>query len=133
MKAIVKSLLTLVLVAAIGLVGCSSSSTGLTGSYQQDTALVVESMKAAVELPQGSPNQAEVRELARNRINDYTGRYRRDTKVAGSRSFTTMITAMNALAGYYTAAAATRPLPEKLKVRLQEEFDEVELALKRGV
>ncbi|MEO0946816.1 MAG: photosystem II protein Psb27, partial [Cyanobacteria bacterium J06641_5] len=85
MKAIVKSLLTLVLVAAIGLVGCSGAGTGtgLTGSYQQDTALVVESMKAAVELPQGSPNQTEVRELARRRINDYTGRYRRDTKVAG--------------------------------------------------
>lgn len=132
MKAIVKSLLAFVLVAAIGLVGCSDSSTGLTGSYNQDTRLVLESMRAAVDLPQGAPNQSEVREVARRRINSYTGLYRRDTKVAGSRSFTTMVTAMNALAGYYTSAAATRPLPEKLKTRLREEFEEVELALKRG-
>ncbi len=132
MKATLKSLLVLVLVAAIGLVGCSDSPTGLTGNYTQDTRLVVESMRAAVDLPQGAPSQAEVRELARRRINDYTGLYRRDTKVAGSRSFTTMVTAMNALAGYYTSAAATRPLPEKLKNRLREEFEQVDLALKRG-
>ena len=125
-------LLALVLVVVIGLMGCSSSSSGLTGNYSQDTLAVVENLKTAIALPDDATNKKEVVTLARNQISDYASRYRRDDKVAGLRSFTTMQTALNALAGYYSSYG-NRPLPEKLKKRLNQEFNQVEISLKRGI
>jgi photosystem II Psb27 protein len=43
-----------------------------------------------------------------------------------------MQTALNAIAGYYSSYGS-RPLPDKLKQRLDREFKEVELAIQRGV
>ena len=125
-------LLALVLVVVIGLMGCSSSSSGLSGNYSQDTLAVVENLKTAIALPDDATNKKEVVTLARNQISDYASRYRRDDKVAGLRSFTTMQTALNALAGYYSSYG-NRPLPEKLKKRLNQEFNQVEISLKRGI
>ena len=125
-------LLALVLVVVIGLMGCSSSPSGLTGNYSQDTLAVLENLKTAIELPDDAANKNEVVTLARNQISDYASRYRRDNKVSGLRSFTTMQTALNALAGYYSSYG-TRPLPEKLKNRLNQEFNQVEISLKRGI
>ncbi len=42
-----------------------------------------------------------------------------------------MRTALNSLAGHYSTYP-NRPLPEKLKNRLQEEFRQVEFSLERG-
>ena len=125
-------LLALVLVVVIGLMGCSSSSSGLTGNYSQDTLAVLENLKTAISLPDDASNKKEVITLAREQISDYASRYRRDGKVAGLRSFTTMQTALNALAGYYSSYG-NRPLPEKLKKRLTQEFNQVEISLKRGI
>ena len=125
-------LLALVLVVVIGLMGCSSSPSGLSGNYSQDTLAVLENLKAAIELPDDAANKNEVVTLARHQISDYASRYRRDNKVSGLRSFTTMQTALNALAGYYSSYG-TRPLPEKLKNRLNQEFNQVEISLKRGI
>ncbi|MGK7913943.1 MAG: photosystem II protein Psb27 [Prochloraceae cyanobacterium] len=124
--------LALVLVVVIGLVGCApSSATGLSGDYRQDTLTVLENLNAAIDLPAEAPNKSEVQELARQQINDYVSRYRREGKASGLRSFTTMQTALNSLAGFYSSYG-NRPLPEKLKKRLKQEFKQVELALKRG-
>ena len=126
-------IVALAMVISIGLLGCSSSSaSGLTGDYSQDTAAVLGNLRTAIELPKDAPNQKEVVSLAREQISDYASRYRRNSKTAGLRSFTTMQTALNALAGYYSSYGV-RPLPEKLKKRLAEEFKQVEIALKRGV
>ena len=125
-------LLALVLVVVIGLMGCSSSSSGLSGNYSQDTLAVLENLKTAIALPDDAANKKEVVTLAREQISDYASRYRRDGKVAGLRSFTTMQTALNALAGYYSSYG-NRPLPEKLKKRLNQEFNQVEISLKRGI
>ncbi|MDJ0690229.1 MAG: photosystem II protein Psb27 [Xenococcaceae cyanobacterium MO_188.B32] len=125
-------LLALVLVVVIGLMGCSSSSSGLTGNYSQDTLAILENLKTAIALPDDAENKKEVVTLAREQISDYASRYRRDSKVAGLRSFTTMQTALNALAGYYSSYG-NRPLPEKLKKRLNQEFNQVEISLKRGI
>ncbi|MBD0363369.1 MAG: photosystem II protein Psb27, partial [Coleofasciculus sp. C3-bin4] len=46
-------------------------------------------------------------------------------------SFTTMRTALNSLAGHYSSYP-NRPLPQKLKTRLEQEFKQVENALNRG-
>lgn len=131
-KSYLSKLLALVLVAVIGLVGCSNSS-GLTGNYSQDTLTVIESLTTAIELPADTNIQEkkEAQNIARQKINDYVSRYRTNTQYGGLKSYTTMQTALNALAGFYTSYG-NRPLPEKLKKRLLQEFKQVEVALKRG-
>ena len=132
-KNFLSRIVALALVIVIGLMGCSSNNpSGLTGNYSQDTATVLTNLRTAIELPKDAPNQKEVVTLARQQISDYASRYRRNAKTAGLRSFTTMQTALNALAGYYSSYGV-RPLPDKLKKRLSEEFKQVEIALKRGV
>jgi len=124
-------LLALVLVVVIGLMGCSSA-TGLSGNYSEDTLKVIETLTTALDLPNDAPNLTEIQTTAREQINDYISRYRRDTNSGGLRSFTTMQTAVNSLAGYYTAYGS-RPIPDKLKNRLKIEFKQAQAAVERGV
>lgn len=131
-KNFLSRIIALALVIVIGLMGCTSNPSGLTGNYGDDTAVVLNNLKTAIELPKDAPNQKEIVTLARQQISDYASRYRRNEKTAGLRSFTTMQTALNALAGYYSSYGV-RPLPDKLKKRLRDEFKQVEIALKRGV
>ena len=127
------SLLSLVLVVVIGLMGCSpaNAATSLGGDYRQDTLSVVNTLKTALELPEDSPDKAAAQAEARQRINDFAARYRRDSKVSSLSSFTTMRTALNSLAGHYSSYP-NRPVPQKLKQRLEQEFKQIEVALKRG-
>ena len=131
LKSYLSRLLALVLAVTIGLMGCSSAS-GLTGNYSQDTLKVIETITQAIDLPTDAPNQKELQATARQQINDYISRYRRNSNSGGLRSFTTMQTALNSLAGYYTAYGA-RPLPDKLKQRLQLELKQAKVAVERGV
>lgn len=132
MKRYLSPLVALVLVVVVSLMGCSSTSaTGLTGDYRQDTAALLQSMRAAIELPQDAPDKAAVQEEARQKINDFASRYRRDSSVTTLSSFTTMRTALNSLAGHYSSYP-NRPLPQKLKTRLEQEFRQVESALNRN-
>ncbi|AFY77680.1 MAG: photosystem II protein Psb27 [Hydrococcus sp. C42_A2020_068] len=132
LKSYLSRFLALVLVVVVGLYGCSSSPGGLTGNYSQDTLNVIETLTTAIDLSPDAPNKAEIQSLARKQINDYIARYRRKDKSDGLRSFTTMQTALNSLAGYYTAYG-NRPLPEKLKSRLKQEFNQAKLAVERGI
>jgi photosystem II Psb27 protein len=131
MKRYLSRLLALVMVVAIGLVGCSGSPSGLTGNYSQDTLALVNSLRTAIELPNDSPEKAAVQSEARQKINDFSARYRRDGSLKTLRSYTTMRTALNGLAGHYSSYP-NRPLPEKLKQRLSLELNQVESALKQG-
>jgi photosystem II Psb27 protein len=131
MKRSILRLLALVLVAVIGLTGCSSGST-MTGSYKQDTLAVVTTLKTSITQLPGSAEQVAAQAESRQLINDFIALYRRDSSVSGLPSFTTMQTALNALAGHYSSFP-NRPLPEKLKTRLEKEFRQVEGALNRGV
>jgi photosystem II Psb27 protein len=131
MKHYFSRLLALVLVVGITLVGCGSSPAGLTGNYQQDTISVVNSLRSAIELPEDAPEKPAAQAEARQLINEFASRYRRDSAVSNSQSFTTMRTALNALAGHYSSYP-NRPVPEKLKKRLEQEFRQVEIAIKRG-
>ncbi len=123
-------LLALVLVMAIALVGCSGNGV-LTGDYRQDTLSLVNSMRTAIELPEDSPEKSSAQADARLRINEFFARYRRDESVTKLASFTTMQTALNGLAGHYNSYP-NRPVPKKLKDRLEQEFKQVESALSRG-
>lgn len=131
LKSTLSRCLALVLVAVIGLVGCGASSSGLTGKYVDDTLFVIENVTQAISLPTDSPEQQQAQAKAKDQINDYVSRYRRNGKYAGLRSFTTMQTALNALAGHYSAFG-NRPLPQKLQQRLEKEFKTVSLFVQRG-
>jgi photosystem II Psb27 protein len=132
MKRHISRLVALVLVVVIGLMGCSSTSvSGLSGDYRQDTLTLLQNLRTAIELPEGTPDKAEAQSNARQAINEFASRYRRDSSVTSLSSFTTMRTALNSLAGHYSSYP-NRPLPIKLKNRLEQEFRQVESALKRG-
>ena len=131
-KSLRSRLLALALVAIIGLVGCAGSPSGLTGNYSQDTLKVIETLTTTLDLPEDAPNKTEVQALAREQMKDYISRYRRNSKSGGLRSFTTMQTALNSLAGYYTSYGS-RPLPAKLQKRLKQEFKQAVIAVQRGI
>ena len=132
MKRYWSRLFALVLVVVFGLMGSSSAAAdSLSGDYRQDTLTVVNVLKNALELPNDAPNKAAARTEARQKINDFSSRYQRNTSVSSLNSFTTMRTALNSLAGHYTSYP-NRPVPQKLKDRLQEKFKQVESALQRG-
>ena len=130
MKRYWSRLLALVLVVVIGLTGCSGGSE-LTGDYRQDTLNIVSVLREALDAPDDAPNKAESQAEARKKINEFAARYQRNASVSGLSSFTTMRTALNSLAGHYSSYP-NRPVPEKLKNRLEKEFKQVENALRRG-
>jgi photosystem II Psb27 protein len=133
-KSSLSKILALILVITISFIGyVDTASANLTGKYTDDTLAVLESLTVAIELPADTDTQTKkATEIqARKQINDYISRYRKDTKYGGLKSFTTMQTALNSLAGYYTSYG-NRPLPDKLKARLSQEFKQVEFALKKG-
>jgi photosystem II Psb27 protein len=104
----------------------------ITGNYREDTLTIVSDLSSLVNADEETPEITELRNQARKEINDYAARYRRDSRVSGLRSFTTMQTALNSLAGFYSSYGS-RPLPKKLKQRLNQEFRQVQIALKRGL
>ena len=95
--------------------------TSMTGDYAKDTISVVKTLQTAVDTPKDSPNKDEIRSEALTLITDYISRYRNRGMVNKTQSFTTMQTALNAMAGHYKNFAS-RPLPDKLKERLTKEF-----------
>jgi len=132
MKSLLTKLFAVLLVAVIGLTGCSAGTSGLlTGNYQDDTLALVNSLRTAIELPDDDPYKAEAQADAKMLINDFASRYRRDPKVENLSSFTTMRTALNAIAGHYSSYP-NRPLPDKLRTRVEQELKQVEAALRRG-
>ncbi len=58
--------------------------------------------------------------------------YRRNGKVSGSTSFSTLYTAINTLSGHYASYGNQYPVPEKRKKRLTQQFNEIDRALQRG-
>lgn len=139
MKRLFSTLLSVVLVVGIfcvsyaptaGAFGIPGPPQTLSGNYNQDTLTVVDSLRTAIDLPEDDAGKAEAQAQAKEQINEFISRYRRDSQTSGLASFMTMTTALNALAGHYTSYPS-RPVPEKLKTRLDQEFKQVEIALKR--
>ena len=138
MKSYLSKLLAFVLAVVIGFFGglnasVNAANINLTGNYTDDTLVVLENLKEVLALPadidiqEKKAKQAEAKE----QMNAYISRYRKNSKYNGLKSFTTMQTALNSLAGYYTTFGS-RPLPEKLNKRLTQEFRQVEFAIKKG-
>ena len=114
---------TLSLFACLILIGSPTlaAKTSMSGDYPKDTISVVKSLKEAIETPKDASNRNEVRDEALSLITDYISRYRNRGMVNKTQSFTTMQTALNAMAGHYKNFAS-RPLPDKLKDRLNKEL-----------
>ncbi len=132
MTRILSRLVAFALVAVIGLTGCSGGGVGadgLSGVYREDTVAVIDSLRTAINLPKDAPGLSEAQADAKDKINAFAARYRRGS-AASLGSFATMRTALNALAGHYSSYP-NRPVPEKLRNRLEQEFKQVEMALKR--
>lgn len=126
-------LLAAVLVLCISFVGIEPAIAGnVTGNYSQDTLNMLSELKVLVDATENTAEIDDARRQARTDINDYIARYRRDAKYRGLRSFTTMQTALNSLAGFYSSYG-NRPLSAKIKKRLKQEFRQVQIALKRGI
>ena len=98
-----------------------AAQSNMSGDYPKDTITVVKALKVAIETPKDASNKDEVREESLSLITDYISRYRNRGLVNKTQSFTTMQTALNAMAGHYKNFAS-RPLPEKLKERLNKEL-----------
>jgi photosystem II Psb27 protein len=129
MRRVLSRCLALALVCMIGLMGVASPA--IAGSnYRQDTLELIETLRSAVELPKEAPERMDAQAAARQKINDFSARYRRDGNLTRLSSFTTMRTALNSLAGHYSSYP-NRPVPQKLKDRLDQEFKQVEAALRR--
>ena len=113
--------LSLIIVFTVFISPSLAVKTSMTGDYAKDTISVVKTLQTAVDTPKDSPNKDEVRTEALTLITDYISRYRNRGMVNKTQSFTTMQTALNAMAGHYKNFAS-RPLPDKLKERLTKEF-----------
>ncbi|GAB4321300.1 MAG: photosystem II protein Psb27 [Leptolyngbyaceae cyanobacterium] len=134
MKRYLSRWLALVLVVCIGLMGCSSApegTLGMTGNYRQDTLTLIDSLRSALQLPDDSSEKGAAQAQARQQINEFAARYRRDGSLTKLPSYTTIRTALNSLAGHYSSYP-NRPVPQKMKDRLEQEFKQVEQAIERG-
>ncbi len=107
------------------------ANAGIVGNYVQDTQAVVNSLRFAVGLDPKDPKKLEAQTDARFKINSYASRYRRDSEKLGLTSFTTLRTALNALASYYNGTTK-RSVPPKVRDRVILELDRVDQALAQG-
>jgi photosystem II Psb27 protein len=124
-------LISLLLVASIALVGCGTDPGGLTGNYPEDTLAVVKSLRYTVQLPMDAPDRMAAQADARSKINSFAARYHLNTESTTLYSYTTLRTALNALASYYNGTTR-RSVPEKVRDRVLVELDRVEAALAQG-
>ena len=93
---------------------------------------MLENMRIATELKRGDANIEETVKATRSEMNDFVAFYRRQPKVAGMPSFSTMYTAINTLSGHYASYGNKYPVPEKRRTRLNQQYKEIDRALARG-
>jgi len=104
----------------------------LKKDYPTDARTLLQNMVIATDLTRGAPNMESIVKSTRSEMNDFVAFYRRQPKVAGMPSFSTLYTAINTLSGHYASYGNKYPVPEKRKVRLQQQYKEIERALARG-
>ena len=102
-----------------------AARTSMTGDYTKDTISVIHDLKEAISSIPDEENRESTQKETVALITDYISRYRNRSQVNGSISFTTMQTALNALAGHYKTFPK-RPVPESLKDRLDSELSKAE-------
>jgi photosystem II Psb27 protein len=134
MKRYFSRLLSFVLAACVLLTGSLpvlAAPINLSGNYAEDTASAIAALRNTLQLPDDSAERIAAQTDARKLISDYSARYRRQTALLKLPSFTTMRTALNSLAGHYSSYP-NRPVPSKMKTRLEQEFKQIEASIQRG-
>jgi len=108
-----------------------AAKTSMTGDYSKDTVSVIRDLKDVIAITENEEEQTISDKEAVFLITDYISRYRNRPQINGSLSFTTMQTALNALAGHYKTFP-NRPVPEKLRDRLNDELSKAEVLLEKN-
>ena len=107
-------------------------SYALKKDYREDAKQMLNNMRTATELTRGEPGMEDTVKKTRSEMNDFVAFYRRQPKVAGMPSFSTLYTAINTLSGHYASYGNKYPVPTKRKERLQQQYKEIDRALARG-
>ena len=103
----------------------SAAKVSMSGDFVKDTVTVAQTLKKTIALEDNDENLSDSKDEALGLITAYISRYRNRPNVNNTTSFTTMQTALNAMAGHYKTFS-NRPLPEKLKDRLNKELTRAE-------
>ncbi len=104
----------------------NASEPVMSGDYISDTVSVAQRLQETIEIPRDAEERSEAESQAVELITAYISRYRNRSQVNQSLSYTTMQTALNAMAGHYKTFA-NRPLPDQLKERLGSQLKKAEL------
>jgi len=104
----------------------------LKKDYPTDAKNMLTNMRTATELQRGNPEMETIVKATRSEMNDFVAFYRRQPKVSGMPSFSTLYTAINTLSGHYASYGNKYPVPEKRRTRLAQQYKEIERALARG-
>ena len=102
-----------------------ASGVVMSGNYIDDTVLVVHDLKETIALSPETEKLSDKEDQAVQLITAYISRYRNRSQINKSLSYTTMQTALNAMAGHYKTFK-NRPLPDQLKNRLNEQLSKAE-------
>ncbi len=110
----------------------NAGKTSMSGDYVKDTINVVKTLKEEVILPKSDEEASMSNEDKVFLVTDYISRYRNRSQINQTVSFTTMQTALNAVAGHYKTFP-NRAVPDSLKDRLDKELSKAEeLVLKQS-
>jgi photosystem II Psb27 protein len=104
----------------------------LLRDYRQDAPRMLANMQIASELKRGNPDFEKIVVKTREQMIDFLAFYRARNTVTSTPSFSTLYTAINTLAGHYVSYGNKYPVPEKRRVRLQEQYKEIGRALARN-
>ncbi len=103
----------------------------MSGDYLNDTVSVIHELQETIALPKDSEGYLSAENQAVKLITDYISLYRNRQGVNESASYTTMQTALNALAGHYQNYS-NRPLSDELIARLNNELPKAEKLASQG-
>merc|ERR1719231_1786024 len=73
------------------------------GACRASARAMLDNMKIATEMKRGEPNMEATVKATRSEMNDFVAFYRRQPRVAGMPSFSTLYTAINTLSGHYAS------------------------------
>ena len=125
LKRLVKAALSIAIAICVMLAPFGSiveaSGALMSGDYITDTVSVIHDLQETIAMPSDSEGLSDSEDQAVQLITAYISRYRNRSQVNKSLSYTTMQTALNAMAGHYKTFP-NRPLPDQLKERLENEL-----------
>ena len=89
---------------------------------------VIGCLKEAIEVSKDAPDRVKLQIQTREKIQAFAARYQRNKSISNLSSSTIMRTALSSLAGHYSSCR-NRPVREKLRKRLEQQFSRVESAV----